>query len=86
MIFPDNGILPEGKHQLSVRDMEILLKWLSRDCGEVVMDDKVIRVLQPDQLAADHPITAADRGTIDIVVTLKRVDEQIDSLEREIQQ
>ena len=40
-IFPDSGLLPAGKHSLSIRDTEILLKWLSRDCGAVVMDDKV---------------------------------------------
>ena len=41
IIFPDNGLLPAGKHSLSIRDTEVLLKWLSRDCGAVVMDDKV---------------------------------------------
>ena len=49
------------------------------------MGNKVIRLLSSDQEAADHPITEADRGTIAILTASQRVDEQVASLEQEIQ-
>ncbi|KAL7419050.1 hypothetical protein Q5752_005886 [Cryptotrichosporon argae] len=68
---------------LSSRDVEVLLRWLARDAGVIVYDGEVVKLLQPDQRAADHAITDADRGTVAVLATLRRVEAQIDALEAE---
>ena len=41
-------------------------------------------MLEPDQIPADHPMTEADRGTLTIITTLKKVDEQITQVVEQI--
>ncbi|ORX35871.1 Snf7-domain-containing protein [Kockovaella imperatae] len=77
IIFPDSDTLPAGRHTLSIRDTQVLLRWLSRDCGVVVMEGETIRI-------SSDSITEADKGTLTIVTTLKRIDEQVDKLQVEI--
>lgn len=109
--------LPEGKHRLSKRDCEVLLKWLNRDCGVVVWDGSVslellafnwgaafcacgrelhvakgiplitlqmVKILEDGELASEHEISEADRGTLAILQTLKKVDAQIADIEQQI--
>lgn len=38
---PTTKRLPKGRHELSKRDAEVLIKWLSRDCQLVVTDGSV---------------------------------------------
>ncbi|WVO18556.1 hypothetical protein L204_106275 [Cryptococcus depauperatus] len=76
--------LPEGKHQLSKRDVEVLVKWMSRDCGLIVTDGTVIKILEVGQTVADHPITDADRGSVSVSKALLKIKLQIEDIERQI--
>ncbi|TYJ53251.1 hypothetical protein B9479_006118 [Cryptococcus floricola] len=76
--------LPKGDHRLSRRDVEVLVKWLSRDCLLTVTDGSVIKVLDSDQVAADHPISEADRGAVSVMNALRKVELQIISIEQQI--
>ncbi|WVR04870.1 hypothetical protein IAU60_001882 [Kwoniella sp. DSM 27419] len=76
--------LPAGMHRLSARDIEVLVKWLHRDCGVVVTDGVVIKVLEADQLPADHPISEADRGVVSVLAALRSVEKQMLSIEEQI--
>ncbi|KAK8847685.1 hypothetical protein IAR55_005544 [Kwoniella newhampshirensis] len=78
--------LPDGKHRLSRRDVEVLIKWLSRDCGLIVTDGTIIKVLEADQVAADHPINEADRGAVSVSNALRKVEKQILGIEEQIEQ
>jgi charged multivesicular body protein 7 len=72
--------LPQGDHRLSERDMQVLIKWLSRDAGVLAFDGEVVKVV--DDLA--EGITEADRGTVTILTTIKTVEKQITSLTSQI--
>ncbi|WVQ84609.1 hypothetical protein IAT38_006764 [Cryptococcus sp. DSM 104549] len=85
-VGPTAKKLPKGKHALSRRDVEVLVKWLSRDCGLVVSDGSVIKVLDTDQVAADHPTTEADRGAVSVLNALRKVEKQILGIEDQITQ
>ncbi|OCF40884.1 charged multivesicular body protein 7 [Kwoniella heveanensis CBS 569] len=78
--------LPAGRHELSSRDIEILIKWLTRDCGELVSDGTIIKVLKADQSPADHPISEADRGVISVLNAQRRVEKQVLGIEAQIAQ
>ncbi|WWD08285.1 hypothetical protein V865_006396 [Kwoniella europaea PYCC6329] len=83
---PSSKKLPEGTHKLSVKDIEVLVKWLHRDCGVVVTDGSIIKVLEPDQIPSDHPITDADRGVISVINAQRKVEKQILGIEEQITQ
>ncbi|KAK6903398.1 hypothetical protein I203_106901 [Kwoniella mangroviensis CBS 8507] len=83
---PSSKKLPEGTHKLSIRDIEVLVKWLHRDCGVIVTDGSVIKVLEPDQMPSDHPITDADRGVISVINAQRKVEKQILGIEEQITQ
>ncbi|WWC59757.1 uncharacterized protein I303_102319 [Kwoniella dejecticola CBS 10117] len=78
--------LPAGTHKLSVRDIEVLVKWLHRDCGVIVTDGLVVKVLDADQIASDHPISEADRGVISVINAQRKVEKQIIGIEEQITQ
>ncbi|WWC86589.1 uncharacterized protein L201_001466 [Kwoniella dendrophila CBS 6074] len=78
--------LSSGVHKLSIKDIEILVKWLYRDCGVVVSDGSIIKVLEADQIPSDHPITEADRGVISVINAQRKVEKQILSIEEQITQ
>ncbi|WVQ74242.1 hypothetical protein IAR50_003839 [Cryptococcus sp. DSM 104548] len=78
--------LPKGDHRLSRRDVELLVKWLSRDCLLTVTDGWVIKVLGGDQIAADHPISEADRGAVSVLNALRKVEMQITGIEQQIEE
>ncbi|EIW70984.1 hypothetical protein TREMEDRAFT_67523 [Tremella mesenterica DSM 1558] len=73
----------EAEDKLSDQDMKVLLKWLERDCGVLVTDGEVIKILSESQTG--ESITEADRGTLQVLTTLRKVDEQVEKLEEEIQ-
>ncbi|ORY30213.1 Snf7-domain-containing protein [Naematelia encephala] len=73
-----------SNHRLSRADCQVLVRWLGRDCGLLVSDDSVIKLLEPGQVAADHPISEADAGTLAILETLRKVEAQITDIERQI--
>ena len=73
---------PKG-HKLSKKDVDILLRWLSRDCGLVVTDGEVVKVLEEGTTTGE--ISDADRGTVAVLSTLRKIDEQVESLEKEIE-
>ena len=86
--------------KLSKRDVEVLVKWLSRDCAVVLSDgqasslirfaivrlrsDQVIKLLESGRDTADHPINESDRGTLAIVQTLAQVEAQIANIDAQI--
>ncbi|WRT64481.1 uncharacterized protein IL334_001413 [Kwoniella shivajii] len=76
--------LPAGVHVLSLRDIEVLVRWLHRDTGVVVTDGTVIKVLDTNQIPSDHPVTEADRGVISIIIAQRKVEKQISGLEKQI--
>ncbi|WVF69478.1 hypothetical protein IAT40_004255 [Kwoniella sp. CBS 6097] len=78
--------LPSGRHKLSSRDIEVLIKWLTRDCGVVVSDGTIIKVLEADQVPSDHPISEADRGVISVLGAQRRVEKQMLGIEAQITQ
>ncbi|OXB35397.1 hypothetical protein LQV05_006205 [Cryptococcus neoformans] len=78
--------LPKGKHELSKRDAEVLVRWLSRDCQLVVTDGSVIKVLDADQVAGSHPISEADRGAVSVLNALRKVEKQVAGIEEQISQ
>ncbi|KAK4685224.1 charged multivesicular body protein 7, partial [Tremellales sp. Uapishka_1] len=65
----------------SKKDVEVIVHWLSRDKGVIVTDGTIIKILEPGQRVADHPISQADRGVVSIKAALKRIDEQITDIE-----
>ncbi|WWD21781.1 hypothetical protein CI109_106268 [Kwoniella shandongensis] len=83
---PSAKKLPAGKHRLSKKDVEVLIKWLERDCGLVVTDGKVIKILEPGQEDTDHPINEADRGAVSVMNALRKIELQISSIEEQIAQ
>ncbi|KAE8539391.1 hypothetical protein D1P53_004491 [Cryptococcus gattii VGV] len=85
-IGPTAKTLPKGRHELSKRDAEVLIKWLSRDCQLVVTDGLVIKALDADQVAESHPISEADRGAVSVLNALRRVEKQIVGIEEQISQ
>jgi charged multivesicular body protein 7 len=88
------------EEKLSKRDMEVLIKWLTRDCGVVVTSNDVssylpeiegeliiqmVKILSEGESAQDHPITEADKGTVTIRDTLNKLDIQVESIEKQIE-
>ncbi|RSH92455.1 hypothetical protein EHS25_008871 [Saitozyma podzolica] len=74
--FPGgNKGLPSGTHRLGEKDCEVLMKWLGRD---------VIKLLEPGENAAEHEITEADRGTLSIILTLDKLEKQIEDIESQL--
>ncbi|KAL1407281.1 hypothetical protein Q8F55_006702 [Vanrija albida] len=71
---------------LSSRDIDVLLVWLSRDVGSVVVDGDVVKILASGQVAAEHPITEADRGAVAVSGALAQIDAQIAAVESEAAQ
>lgn len=47
---------------------------------------QVIKLLEPGQKASDHPITEADVGTLTILETIRKVEIQIEDIEKQIAQ
>jgi regulator of replication initiation timing len=45
----------------------------------------VVKVLAEGETASDHPITEADKGTVTIRDTLKKLDQQVESIEKQIE-
>ncbi|WWC68242.1 uncharacterized protein I206_102165 [Kwoniella pini CBS 10737] len=78
--------LPAGIHKLSNKDIEVLIKWLNRDCGLIVSDGKIIKILEADQIPTDHPITEADKGVISVINAQRKVEKQIIGIEEQINQ
>ncbi|GFZ51657.1 hypothetical protein JCM24511_09425 [Saitozyma sp. JCM 24511] len=76
--------LPSGKHRLGEKDCEVLMKWLGRDVGVLVRDAHVIKLLEPGENAAEHQITEADRGTLSIILTLDKLEKQIEDIESQL--
>ncbi|WOO85126.1 putative protein [Vanrija pseudolonga] len=68
---------------LGKRDIDVLLVWLSRDVGSVVVDGDVVKILSSGQVAADHPITEADRGAVAVTGALAQIEAQISAVEAE---
>ena len=45
---------------------------------------QVIKLLEPGETAADHEITEADRGTLSILLTLDKLEKQIEDIESQL--
>jgi hypothetical protein len=45
----------------------------------------VIKILGEGELASDHPITEADKGTVTIRDTLNKLDQQVEAIEKQIE-
>jgi hypothetical protein len=46
---------------------------------------QVIKLLEPGEQPAQHEITEADRGTLSILLTLRKLDKQIEDIEGRIE-
>jgi hypothetical protein len=45
---------------------------------------QVIKLLEPGENAAEHEITEADRGTLSIILTLDKLEKQIEDIESQL--
>jgi hypothetical protein len=45
----------------------------------------VVKVLNPEEVPAEHAINDADRGTVTIISTLDKLDKQIEDIELQIE-
>lgn len=45
----------------------------------------MIKALAEGEKAQDHPITEADKGTVTLRATLKKLEQQIESIEKQIE-
>ncbi|KDQ09179.1 hypothetical protein BOTBODRAFT_117543 [Botryobasidium botryosum FD-172 SS1] len=68
---------------LSETDVKVLLTYLQRDKRVLVSEKEVIKFIDEDEVEAE--ITEVDRGVLDMKTTSERLQEQIDEIQRKIE-
>jgi len=71
---------------LSQRDLNILVKYLSRDKHAAVVDAEVIKFVEPDSPESSSAITEPERGIAELRAAVQRVEAQVGESQRKIEE
>ncbi|KAJ7510064.1 Snf7-domain-containing protein [Mycena galericulata] len=74
-------VLSDGSEPLSDGDAKILLRFLQRDRRAVIVDEDVIKFVDPDNVSR---ITAVDRGILELQEAVRHLHMQVAELQRKM--
>lgn len=88
LVVPALGQLGDAsslKATCATLDLQVLIKYMTRDKGIAVSDGKVIKLehMMGDQLS---PITEEERGIVNVKDTYSRLESQVEEIERRIKE
>ncbi|KAF7323139.1 hypothetical protein HMN09_00094200 [Mycena chlorophos] len=81
-LYSHEGFKKTFVPNMSEADMKILLKFLQRDRGAIVVDGDVIKFV--DTRTAQREITSIDRGMLELKEAVQRLHAQIDDIRRKM--
>ncbi|PPQ63058.1 hypothetical protein CVT24_005913 [Panaeolus cyanescens] len=69
---------------LSDTDAKVLLKYLERERGVIVVEKEVIKFVDSSTSVEDRTITAVDRGILELKTAIRNLNAQVEALQRKI--
>ncbi|KAF9527003.1 Snf7-domain-containing protein [Crepidotus variabilis] len=78
------GAAAGGDDVLREADATVLVKYLERDRGVVVVDKEIIKFVESAASAEERTITAVDRGILELKTAIRNLDAQIESLQSKV--